>query len=161
MSTMSYRNYRPNRGADPIMHPESERGANAPGRGIVIPRAEITPIERPVVSQDFETLSWPVRVCEALQYQALRLEYFVSPGGVLRFWTRQTILLALMLLVPAALLLPVILLAAGQIVTLSEAVMLICQYLFSALIYMIKMAGIIFALLLGARVFMSSKRKRR
>ena len=120
----------------------------------------IRAIPPPVLDRNFSALSYPERICEAVRFQGLRLEYAVSPGGLVRYLMKRCVLLGLFLLIPAVLLLPILVVMAGQAVTLSAAVMAICENLFLALLFLLKAIGIVIGgtLLLG--MFMAARGRR-
>lgn len=66
------------------------------------------PIEPPVVARDLPRLPWLHRVAEVFTYSIGRLEYWVSPSGVVREWFRLVFKVFLYLAIPAILLCPVI-----------------------------------------------------
>jgi hypothetical protein len=57
------------------------------------------PIVKPIVDENLPYESFLARSYEALKYEWLRLEYFLSPGGALRSWFKVNLLLFIFTLV--------------------------------------------------------------
>lgn len=68
------------------------------------------PLDLPRPDPDIARMGCVERSAEALRYALLRLEYFVSPDGMLRRWNRLVLRLAAFLAVPALVLVPLTLL---------------------------------------------------
>jgi hypothetical protein len=77
------------------------------------------PISSPVIDHDLDEMMVLERVTEVTRFQIHQLEYLVSPGGGLRAWLRVNMLLALLLLIPAMFVVPVVTSLAGQFATLT------------------------------------------
>lgn len=77
------------------------------------------PVGRPELDPRFYDLSALERAAETIRFHAALAEYRLSPAGVLRSWLAVCLRLALALTVPAVLLLPPLILAAGGIAELA------------------------------------------
>ena len=66
------------------------------------------PIHPPEVDPDLTELSGIQRPAEVLRYKILQLEHALSSGGGLRAWLKLNLLVALILVIPALLVIPVI-----------------------------------------------------
>jgi hypothetical protein len=64
------------------------------------------PLKRPVIDRDFEDLPLIERVSEAIKYNALCLEYSISPKGGLRQWLKINLSLLLLLGIPIFIFVP-------------------------------------------------------
>lgn len=69
--------------------------------------AKPTPLPRPQVAEDFESMGSLERVWESLRYNLLSLEYSLSPRGGLRQWFKLNLGLLLLVGLPVAILAPV------------------------------------------------------
>jgi hypothetical protein len=76
-------------------------------------------ISAPTIDRGLNEMMVLERVTEIFRYQLLQTEYMVSPGGGLRAWLRVNMLLALLLLIPAMFVVPVVTSLAGQFATLT------------------------------------------
>ena len=99
------------------------------------------------------------RVAEALRYSILDLEQAISPSGGLRAWVQLNVLVALVLAVPAFLVIPVVTLILSGFATWSEFLVRIGVNLLTA-------AGAIFGVVLvlvltGRMIEAERERKRR
>jgi len=74
------------------------------------------PIQPPKVDPELDKLSGIQRSAEVIRYGVLSLEWWLSPLGRLREWVRLNSKLSAILLVPAVLVLPLVLLITGQLV---------------------------------------------
>ena len=93
-----------------------------------------TPVPMPVPDEDFEHLSAVEKIAESIRYTILEIEHSVSPGGTLRAWLKVNIALAVLIGIPALLVLPVIGLVLGQFAGWSESLFFIAYYCLLALI---------------------------
>jgi hypothetical protein len=75
------------------------------------------PLAEPRVDPDLPHLPAIVRTAEVLRYQALRLEYALSPDGALRGWAKLNLLAFLVLGIPVALFVPALTLLLGFLAT--------------------------------------------
>jgi len=66
------------------------------------------PIDKPKVDPKLPSYTFLVRSAEVLKYQIYRLEYSLSKGGGLRSWFKLNLFLAILLLIPALLVVPAI-----------------------------------------------------
>ena len=83
-------------------------------REIVIQRWQPVPLQVPMVDIDLPYLSAIERSAEVLRYTCSRLEYWLSPQGMLREWLRFNLRIACVLVVPALVVAPLVTLALGQ-----------------------------------------------
>jgi hypothetical protein len=74
------------------------------------------PIQPPKVDPALEKLTGAQRSAEVIRFGILSLEFWLSPLGRLREWVRLNSKLSAILLIPAVLVLPLILLITGQLV---------------------------------------------
>jgi len=72
------------------------------------PTLHLTPLPTPRVDSQLTQLNVPERAAEVCRYSILRMEYWLSPGGLLREVLRRTLLLTLLLGIPTLLLTPII-----------------------------------------------------
>jgi len=110
-------------------------------------RSEITwepkPILKPEVDPDLPELSWPERSAEVLRYSFQRLEYWVSPSGVIREWFRLVFKVFLMLAIPAFLLCPVVTFVFLQVETWTAALLAIVLNLLKTALAVVALGGLI------------------
>ena len=99
---------------------------------------QLNPVRKPYINEQLIRQGWAGRVGACVSYQARRLEYKISPGGLLRNWIRNLMLLALLLLVPAVVLLPVVGTIGWQLADITEAFMLGCQQFFCGVVFIVK-----------------------
>jgi hypothetical protein len=99
--------------------------------------SQVRPVCRPAVDRDLERLSFVERVAEVLRYSILRLEYSLSATGELRAWFKGSLSLALLLAIPAVLIMPVLTLIFGTFVTWSSFFATIAENLFWGTVYLI------------------------
>jgi hypothetical protein len=71
---------------------------------LAVPQA----IPPPEIRPDLEDVTAIVRSTECLRHFVLSTEFWMSPGGRLRHWLKINLCLGVCLLIPAALLMPVI-----------------------------------------------------
>lgn len=69
-------------------------------------------LEKPEADPQFSDLKMLERACEAIRIQTLRLEYELSPEGVLRAWLRLWLKLAFYMLIPGLVIVPLSLFTA-------------------------------------------------
>lgn len=81
-----------------------------------------TPIDKPAVHRSLPHLPWPQRVGGVLTYSMARMEYWISPSGILREWLRLVVKISLYLAIPAFLLVPIITLLLMEAVSFTEAI---------------------------------------
>jgi hypothetical protein len=74
------------------------------------------PIQPPKVDPELGKLTGVQRSAEVIRFGVLSLEWWLSPLGRLREWVRLNSKLSAVLLIPAVLVLPLILLITGQLV---------------------------------------------
>jgi len=79
-----------------------------------------TPIEPPQVDQDVTNLPPIERSAEVIRYSLLKVEYWISPNGRLREWLRFNLALALIIGIPALLIVPIVTLLLGSFVAWTD-----------------------------------------
>ncbi len=77
------------------------------------------PISVPVIDHDLHEMMVLERVTEITRFQIHQFEYTVSPGGGLRAWLRVNMLVAMVLIIPTVLVVPVVTSLAGQFATIT------------------------------------------
>ena len=75
------------------------------------------PIAKPSVSRSFLNMGPLERAAEVLRYSALKTEHWLSPKGRLREWMRLNILAALLIGIPALIIVPILTFLLGQFAT--------------------------------------------
>jgi hypothetical protein len=73
------------------------------------------PIKAPVPDPHLMSLTSVQRSAEVIRYSLLSVEFWISPFGKLREWVRLNTRLGAILLMPAILVLPLLLLITGQL----------------------------------------------
>src|SRR5687768_15168526 len=99
----------------------------------------------PVIDSNFQQMHELERVTEVLRYSIGKLEFWISPEGNLREWLRFNVAIAIVLSIPALLIVPVVTYLLGQFATWSA---LLVQIANNLLVFPI--AGIIGIALLSA-----------
>jgi hypothetical protein len=79
-----------------------------------------TPLAPPSVNRALPRLPAIQRYGEVVRYSALRLEYWLSPGGRLREWARFNIGIGLLIGIPAVCIIPIITFLLGQFTSWSN-----------------------------------------
>lgn len=92
-------------------------------------RIEPDPIEAPKVHPELSEMNSLERAVEVSRYSILRLEWWLSPDGALREWLRFNLLIAVVLIIPALLIVPVITYLLGQFATWSAFLVQIARNL--------------------------------
>jgi hypothetical protein len=86
-------------------------------REFFTPKWHPKPLNPPVVDKDIENLSAVARSAESFRYGILSGEYWISPKGQVREWLRNHTRAAVLLAIPAFLVLPIVTFALWQLVT--------------------------------------------
>jgi len=73
-----------------------------------------SPLERPQVNPDLEEMDGLSRSAESIRYSILSIEFWISPNGQVREWLRHNTRLAIILGIPALLVLPILLVLLWQ-----------------------------------------------
>lgn len=76
-----------------------------------------TPLDPPTVDREIGGLDPLTRSAESIRYSILSVEFWISPRGQVREWLRHNTRLAVLLAVPAFLVLPIITFALWQFVS--------------------------------------------
>ena len=104
------------------------------------------PLNQPKVDPNIETLHPLTRSAEAIRFSILSLEWWLSPEGALRCWIRNHTKLAVVLAIPAFLILPVVTFALWQIVSWSTALISITgRLIIFPVLLLLAVAGILIA----------------
>jgi hypothetical protein len=77
------------------------------------------------------------RVTEITRFQLLQTEYMVSPGGGLRAWLRMNMLVAMIFIIPALFVVPVVTSLAGQFANLTAFLLQASMNLFYTVVTLI------------------------
>ena len=75
------------------------------------------PIQTPHVNSSLAHLPFVERSAEVIRYSVLKAEYWISPNGRLREWLRLNVAAALIIGIPAFIVVPIITFALGQFAT--------------------------------------------
>ena len=86
---------------------------------------EPIPIAAPTVDPDLVHLDPLTRSAESLRHSVLSLEFWISPNGTVREWLRHNTRLAIILAIPAFILLPIVTFALWQLVSWLAALAII------------------------------------
>ena len=92
---------------------DSQLAANK--RGLLAKHWNPKPIQTPQVDPELSNLNGLQRSVEALRYGFLSVEHWMSPNGRIREFIRFNAILALLLLVPALIIFPIITLILWQV----------------------------------------------
>lgn len=79
------------------------------------------PIEPPKPDPNLEKLNGVARAAEVIRFSVLSIEFWISPNGHVREWLKKNTLLAVILAIPAFLVLPIITFALWQFVSWAMA----------------------------------------
>lgn len=77
------------------------------------------PISAPVIDHGMHEMMVLERVTEITRFQLHQFEFMVSPGGGLRAWLRMNMLVAMILIIPTVLVVPLITSLTGQFAALT------------------------------------------
>lgn len=111
----------------------------------------------PYLDPNLTELPAITRIAESLRYSILDLEQAISPNGSLRAWVQLNVLVALVLAVPAFLVVPIVTLILSGFVTWSDFIARIAVNLLTAAAAIF---GAVLVLVLTGRVI-EAERKRR
>jgi hypothetical protein len=117
-----------------------------------------TPPNPPRIDPDLTSLSALPRVTEALRYSILDLERAISPNGGLRAWAQLNVLVALVLAIPAFLVVPVVTLLLSGFATWSE---FLKQIFVNLLVAAVAIFLAVLVLVLAGRVIEAELRRHR
>ena len=87
------------------------------------------PIDPPTVDPDLQHLHPLTRSAESIRYSILRIEWWISKGGVVREWLRHNTHLAAWLIIPAVLVVPVVTFIVWQVAKWLSVLTSIAGYL--------------------------------
>jgi len=95
-----------------------------------------------------------------LIHTLLRLEFAISPQGVLREWARLCLRLCIMLSLPALLVMPALIVLADGILEITAAATVIFSNLLNSVINIVMSVAIIAAVIAVAAEIMKTRRRR-
>jgi len=110
------------------------------------------PVEPTAIDSHLETLSGIERVAEVLRFNVLSVEHAISPHGGLRAWLKLNVLVALVLVIPAMLVVPVITYLLSGFSSWSQFLAEIATNLLQATASMV---GMILLVVIGGRIVMA------
>ena len=102
----------PKRQAQPQVHPQEFNV-----RDLFTPTWNPQPITKPSVDEKLQNRDPLTRSAESIRYSILSIEFWISPNGQVREWLRHNSRLAVLLAIPAFLVLPVVTFALWQLVS--------------------------------------------
>lgn len=105
-------------------------------------------LDIPPVPEDLQSLDPIARGGEVIRYAVLRVEYWMSPHGLLREWLRWNLAASLSLAIPALFIVPTVTLLLGEFVTWTALLMQI----FKNLLMFPVLAGVFIALTSGVLI---------
>jgi len=111
-----------------------------------------TPVSPPTLDSNLEALSGIERVAEVLRFSALSVENAISPHGGLRAWLKLNLLVALVLAIPAVLVVPVITYLLSGFSTWAQFLAAIANNLLNAAVSMV---GMVLVVVIGGRIVMA------
>lgn len=109
-------------------------------------------VEPPELDSHLESLSGVERVSEVLRFSVLSVEAAISPHGGLRAWLRLNMLVALVLAIPAVLVVPVITYLLSGFSTWSQFLGEIANNLLQA---SVSLVGMVLIVVVGGRIVMA------
>lgn len=115
----------------------------------------------PQLDSNVDHLPWFERVAEVVRFNLLSLEHAISPNGGLRAWLKLNVLLAIVLAIPAVLLVPLITYLLSGFVTWAEYLTQIAQNLLRAAVMIL---GLVLIVVVTGRVIkaqLTSSRSKR
>jgi hypothetical protein len=111
---------------------------------------EPKPIAEPKPDTDLETMNAPQRSAEVIRYSLASLEFWMSPLGQMREYVRLNARLCMILLIPSALVLPlvswIIYLVAGWVAMLVGLAGKLIVLPIAALLAVVSFKGVIYVL---------------
>lgn len=109
-------------------------------------------IKLPELDPHLEALPPVERVSEVLRFSVLSVEAAISPNGGLRAWLKLNVLVALVLAIPAALVVPVITYLLSGFSTWSQFLAEIANNLLQATASLV---GMVFVVVIGGRIILA------
>ena len=107
------------------------------------------PVPAPVLPPNLSCEPFLTRAVEVLRYQLLSLEYSLAGGGGLRAWLRLNLLLALFLLTPTVLLVPVVTALLSGLAAWTALLVIIISNLVMAVVWGLLLAGLLATILVA------------
>ena len=86
-------------------------------------------VDEPTVDPELPVLNEVQRVAEVFRYSVLSIEWWISPNGALREWLRLNTIVALMLGIPALLIVPPVTFLLAEFVTWTQLLVEIAKNL--------------------------------
>jgi hypothetical protein len=111
-----------------------------------------TPVAPPTLDSHLETLSGIERVAEVLRFSVLSVENAISPQGGVRAWLKLNLLVALVLAIPAVLVVPVITYLLSGFATWAQFLATIANNLLHVAVSMV---GMVLVVVIGGRIVMA------
>ncbi len=121
------------------------------GRAVMLAWRPI-PVKPPELDSHLESLSGVERVAEVLRFTVLSVEAAISPRGSLRAWLKLNVLGALVLAIPAMLVVPVITYLLNGFSTWSQFLAQIANNLLQAAVSLV---GMVLVIVVGGRIIMT------
>ena len=115
------------------------------------------PIARPAVNPQLPLMTAIPRITEVCRYSLAKLEYSLSSGGGLRAWFKLNLLLALMIAIPALLVMPAITLVLGTFATWTDFLAMAATNIFWATLAIIATSALITGGLFAIRMLTSRR----
>jgi hypothetical protein len=117
-------------------------------------------LNRPAVDPQLPQLSNVQRSVEVFRYSILSAEWWLCPSGALREWLRLNLIAALIIGIPAVLIVPVVTYLLGQFVTWTELLVGIAKNLAIFPILAVIGVGIVTGIIYSARILLRLLLKR-
>lgn len=118
------------------------------------------PISVPVIDHDLHEMLVLERVTEVTRFQLHQFEYVVSPGGGLRAWLRMNMLVAMILIIPALFVVPVLTFLAGSFATLTAFLLQASINIFFAIVTLIATVAAVLSFISVVKVLWLGNRGR-
>lgn len=91
------------------------------------------------------------RVAEVLRYKFLQIEFAISPSGGIRAWLRLNLLIAVTLVIPSLLVVPVVTWLLGSFVTMTGFLLAAAQNLLYTVVTIIALVSLVLAFGFGLK----------
>ena len=115
------------------------------------------PLEPPRVDPELPELNSLQRSAESLRYSTLKTEYWMSAGGTLREWLRLNCIVAVVLGIPAFIVVPIITFLLSQFTTWTALLVQIAKNLVVFPIIAVVAIGLITAVLFAVKFIFASR----
>jgi hypothetical protein len=117
-------------------------------------------LSKPAVDPELPQLSNVQRSVEVFRYSILSWEWWLCPSGALREWLRLNLIAALIIGIPAVLIVPIVTYLLGQFVTWTELLVGIAKNLAIFPVLAVIGVAIITGIIYGARILLRLLLKR-